>query len=99
MQTNEPNDSFSLWTDGRSEEFDFINSRVQAVDNQDLILMHWEVSHHELDQQDDLYAMGSFVDPGFIQTPTPTVSTTMQRSLTCFQFYSHLALSAALLEN
>lgn len=77
MQTNEPNDSFSLWTDGRSEEFDFINSRVQAVDNQDLILMHWEVSHHELDQQDDLYAMGSFVDAGFIQTPTPTVSKTM----------------------
>ena len=57
------------------------------MDNQyyDTILMQWEVQHQDyLDQtQDDLYAMGSFVSPGFIQTPTPTVSTTVSRRKRC----------------
>jgi hypothetical protein len=63
------------------------------VDNQyfdDTILMQWEVLHHDhVDEtQDDLYAIGPFVTPGFIETPTPTVSTTVSRrkSLRCSTF-------------
>ena len=78
----------------RSEEFDFIDSSVQAVENQDFYntLMQWEVPHHDhLDQaQDDLYAMGSFVNPSFNQTPTPTVSTTIHVLLLVFNFTATL---------
>jgi hypothetical protein len=50
--------------------------------------MQWEVQHYDhLDQtQDDLWAMESFVSPGFIHTPTPSVSTTVNRRKRCTTF-------------
>ena len=56
-----------------------VNSPVQHMDK--YILTQLEILHYDhLDQTgDDLYAMGSFVSPRFIQTHTPIVSTTVNR--------------------